>query len=81
MSAFAYYQEGELDDVIEVSEDFILNHPSDSDASYMYYLKSISYYDHGHCSPSVFIYEQYWSHGFIASYHPIRLPKNGVEPI
>jgi outer membrane protein assembly factor BamD len=45
MAAYAFYKGGKLDEVISTSTDFIGNNPSSPDISYMYYLKSVAYYD------------------------------------
>ncbi|MFT6258596.1 MAG: outer membrane protein assembly factor BamD [Rickettsiales bacterium] len=45
MSAFGFYKEGQLEDVVTIAEEFIRDNPSDVNVNYMHYLKSISYYD------------------------------------
>lgn len=45
MAAYAYYRNEKHDEAITVIDRFIKLHPGHKDIAYMYYLKSLSYYD------------------------------------
>jgi outer membrane protein assembly factor BamD len=45
MAAYGFYKEEKFEDVIAVVDEFVRNNPSNQDVDYMYYLKSISYYE------------------------------------
>lgn len=45
IAAYAFYQDDDLGEVITTADEFVKNHPSNPDVSYMLYLKSIAHYD------------------------------------